>query len=60
MTTGDEQLLDHLENLDVFPALAQHVTEVVFRLDPMEINDFGSYDFPNPVECQNVVPLAQS
>ena len=24
------------------------------------MNDFGSYGFPDPVECQNVVPLAQS
>ena len=58
-TTGDEQHLDHWENLDVLPVLAQHVTEVVFRLNPVKINDIGSYGFPDPVECQNVVPLAQ-
>ena len=40
--------------------LAQHATEIVFRLDPMGINDLGSYGFPDPVECQSVVPLAQS
>ena len=34
--------------------------EIVFRLDAVKIYDFISYGFPDPVECQNVVPLAQS
>ena len=59
-TTGDEKFYDHCKNLDKFPVHAQHVTEIVFRLDPMKINDLGSYGFPDTVECQTVVPLAQS
>ena len=58
-TTGDEQFNEHWENFDNLTVLAQHVTGIVFRLDSMEINDLGSYGFPDPVECQNVVPLAQ-
>ena len=57
--TCDEQLLDHGEMLDVLPVLSKHLTEIVLRLDPVKINDFGSYSFPDPVQCQNVVPLAQ-
>ena len=56
-TTGGEQLLDHWENLDRFPVLAQHLTEIVFGLDPMEVNDFGSYGFPDLVGCQCLIPL---
>ena len=44
----------------MFPLLAQHVTEVVFRLDPMKIDDISSYGFPDPVQGQNVVPCTQS
>ena len=36
-TTGHEQV-DHWENFEKIPALAQHFTEIVFGLDPMEIN----------------------
>ena len=28
-------------------------------LDPIYINDLGSYGFPSLVGCQDVVPLAQ-
>ena len=59
-TTGDEQFSEHWENIDNFTVLAQEVTGIVFRLDPMETNNLHSYGFPDPVECQNVVPLAQS
>ena len=58
-TTSDEQLLDHGENLDVFLMLTKYVNEILFRLNPVKINDFGSYGIPDPVECQNVVHLAQ-
>ena len=39
--------------------LAQFLTEIVFRLDPMEINDLGSYGFPDLVGCQDVESLPQ-
>ena len=51
--------MDHGENLDVFPMLAMHATEIVIRLNPVKIDDYGSYDFPDPVECQDVVPFGQ-
>ena len=39
--------------------LAHEVTGIVFRLDQMETNNHDSYGFPDPVECQDVVPLAK-
>ena len=39
--------------------IPEHLTEIVFRPDPVEINDLGSYGFPDLVGCQDVVPLAQ-
>ena len=35
----------------MLPMIAKHVTEIILRLDPVKINDFGSYSFPDPVEC---------
>ena len=60
MTTGDGQFYEHWENLDCFTVLAQEVTGIVLRLDPMETNNLGSYGFADPVECRNVLPFSQS
>ena len=35
---GHEQVGDHWENFDKIPMLAQHFTEILFVLDPMEVN----------------------
>ena len=37
-TTGHEQSCDHWENHDKIPVLAQYFTEILIRMNPMEIN----------------------
>ena len=41
-TTAHEQVGDHWENLERIPMLPQHFTEIVFGLDPMDVN--GPFD----------------
>ena len=33
----------------MFPMLAQHVTEIVFRLDPVKINDLATIPLLTPL-----------
>ena len=41
-TTGHEQVGDHWESFEEIPVLAQHFTEILIGLDPMEFN--GLFD----------------